>query len=401
MAFSELVKSFEKIRGYMREFYVYGFRTRSGFSGKSGRTYDNERRRLECVLGEHTESSRDSRGKNVFLSIDSRSGERNPLYRLLRTCSFTDRDITLHFLLMDMLDEKPPLLFPEIMGRLNNYTACFSEPMTFDESGVRKKLSEYESLGLIRTEKQGRKVLYCRSETPEISGYGDAVDFFSEIAPCGALGNFMLDESSESIFRFKHHYITRALDSDILCELLSAVSEKRSAWITVRSSEWEVVPLKIFSSVQSGREWLMAYSPVVHEIRSYRIDFITGVRIGEIAPRFDELRGVLSGMQQNMWGVAFSKRARSQRVEFLIYIGENEEHIYRRLLREKRCGTVERIDQHTARFSAELTDSAEIRSWIRTFTGRIIQLDFGDRTAENLLRDDMQKMYEIYGIGGG
>ena len=96
MAFSELVKSFEKIRGYMREFYVYGFRTRSGFAGKSGRTYDNERRRLECVLGEHTESSRDSRGKNVFLSIDSRSGERNPLYRLLRTCSFTDRDITLH-----------------------------------------------------------------------------------------------------------------------------------------------------------------------------------------------------------------------------------------------------------------------------------------------------------------
>ena len=152
MAFSELVKSFEKIRGYMREFYVYGFRTRSGFSGKSGRTYDNERRRLECVLGEHTESSRDSRGKNVFLSIDSRSGERNPLYRLLRTCSFTDRDITLHFLLMDMLDEKP-LLFPEIMERLNNYTACFSEPMTFDESGVRKKLSEYEALGLIRTER--------------------------------------------------------------------------------------------------------------------------------------------------------------------------------------------------------------------------------------------------------
>ena len=76
MAFSELVKSFEKIRGYMREFYVYGFRTRSGFSGKSGRTYDNERRRLECVLGEHTESSRDSRGKNVFLSIDSRNETR-------------------------------------------------------------------------------------------------------------------------------------------------------------------------------------------------------------------------------------------------------------------------------------------------------------------------------------
>ena len=400
MPFSELVKSFEKIRSYMREFYVYGFRTRSDFAGKSGRTYDNERRRLECVLGDHTESSRDSRRKNVFLSIDSRSGERNPLYRLLRTCSFTDLDITLHFLLMDILDENSPLLFPEIMERLNFCTASFSVPMTFDESSVRKKLSEYEALGIVRAERQDRKVLYFRSETPELSGYGGAVGFFSEVAPCGVLGYFMLDDTPDGAFRFKHHYITHALDSDILCGLLCAISEKRSVRITVRSSEWEVVPLKIFASVQNGREWVMAYSPGVHEVRSYRVDFITEVRIGAVSPRFDELRGVLGEMQQNMWGVACSKRARAQRVEFLIHIGENEEHIYRRLLREKRCGTVERLDRNTARFSAEVVDSGEIRSWIRTFTGRIIQLDFGDRTSENLLRDDMRKMYEIYGIGG-
>lgn len=127
---------------------------------------------------------------------------------------------------------------------------------------------------------------------------------------------------------------------------------------------------------------------------------ITDVRIGEVSPRFDELRETLTGMQQNMWGVVCNKRARPQHVEFLIHIGDNEEHIYRRLLREKRCGTVERIDKHTARFSAELVDSAEIRSWIRTFTGRLIQLDFKDRTAENLLRSDMEKMYKLYGIGG-
>ena len=399
MAYSELIKNFEKIRSYMREFYVYGFKSRNGYDRKSARSYDDERRRVESWLGDYMRFAKTNEGKNVFLSVDSRTACKNPFYKAWKAKSFTDGDITLHFAVFDILyTPEIKLTLSELVDEID---LLLSGDFTFDESTLRKKLKEYTAEGIIITEKQGRKVLYCRSETPEISGYGDAVDFFSEIAPCGALGNFMLDESSESIFRFKHHYITRALDSDILCELLSAVSEKRSAWITVRSSEWEVVPLKIFSSVQSGREWLMAYSPGVHEIRSYRIDFITGVRIGEIAPRFDELRGVLSGMQQNMWGVACSKRARAQRVEFLIYIGENEEHIYRRLLREKRCGTVERIDQHIARFSAELTDSAEIRSWIRTFTGRIIQLDFGDRTAENLLRDDMQKMYEIYGIGGG
>ena len=406
MPFSELVKNFEKMRSYMREFYVYGFRIREEFDSKSGRTYDNERRRLECVLGEYTSSARDSRGKNVYLSIDSRNGGRNPLYRLLRTASFTDRDITLHFLLMDMLDEKAPLTLSEILERLNSYTAVFSEPMIFDDSGVRKKLAEYEELGLIRSEKRGRVVRYFRSDNPDMSDHSDVLDLFSEIAPCGLLGSFMIDWRARSVFEFKHHYISHALDSEILCGLLCAMSEKRSVTITVhsvnknRTARWEVVPLKIFSSVQSGRQWLMAYSPVVHEIRSYRIDLITDVRIGEISPRFDELRETLTGMQQNMWGVACNKKARPQQVEFLIHIGENEEHIYRRLLREKRCGTVERIDKHTARFYAELVDSSEIRSWIRTFTGRLIQLDFKDRTAENLLRSDMKKMYEIYGIGG-
>ena len=45
--FQELVKSFPKTREYVRDFFVYGFKTRNEFKGKSPRTYDNERRRLE------------------------------------------------------------------------------------------------------------------------------------------------------------------------------------------------------------------------------------------------------------------------------------------------------------------------------------------------------------------
>ena len=47
MAYSELIKSFEKIRGYMRDFYVYGFKSREQYDRKSARSYDNERRRIE------------------------------------------------------------------------------------------------------------------------------------------------------------------------------------------------------------------------------------------------------------------------------------------------------------------------------------------------------------------
>ena len=43
--FQELIKNFDRIRDYMRQFYVYGFKVRNDFSEKSARTYDNERRR--------------------------------------------------------------------------------------------------------------------------------------------------------------------------------------------------------------------------------------------------------------------------------------------------------------------------------------------------------------------
>ena len=43
MAYSELIKSFNRIRGYMREFYIYGFKSRDGYDLKSARSYDDER----------------------------------------------------------------------------------------------------------------------------------------------------------------------------------------------------------------------------------------------------------------------------------------------------------------------------------------------------------------------
>ena len=47
--FHELIKNFDKIRDYMRQFYVYGFKVRSDFDAKSARTYDNERDRKSVV----------------------------------------------------------------------------------------------------------------------------------------------------------------------------------------------------------------------------------------------------------------------------------------------------------------------------------------------------------------
>lgn len=42
MAYNELIKNFERVRAYMREFYVYGFKSRNEYDAKSARSYDSE-----------------------------------------------------------------------------------------------------------------------------------------------------------------------------------------------------------------------------------------------------------------------------------------------------------------------------------------------------------------------
>lgn len=90
VAYNERIKNFEKVRAYMREFYVYGFKNRNEYDAKSARSYDDERRRIESWLGEYMHFTQTAEGKNVFLSVDSRIIRKNPFYKAWKTKSFTD-----------------------------------------------------------------------------------------------------------------------------------------------------------------------------------------------------------------------------------------------------------------------------------------------------------------------
>lgn len=411
MAYSELVKNFNRIRDYMREFYVYGFKSRDEYTRKSARSYDDERRRLESWLGDYMQFRQTPDGKNVFLSIDSRVSRHNPLYKAWKAKSFTDGDITLHFILFDILsDEEIYLTLHEIMEQIDEYLSQFSEPRMFDESTVRKKLREYATDGLVIAEKRGRTVYYRRSGArPFIDP--DLLDFFAEAAPCGVIGSFLLDkaEPHEDYFAFKHHYITGAMDSEVLYAVFTAIREKRSITIETvnrqkeRVTENQVIPLRVMISVQSGRQYLMAYVPRFKRIRSFRTDNIVSVKNGGINARFDELRARLDGMLPHMWGVSTQSRsgARLEHVEFTVRYADNEKYIKRRLEREKRCGTVEHLDDNTSRFSADVYDASELVPWIRTFICRIADVSFSDRALEEQFKHDIEEMYVLYGLEGG
>lgn len=411
MAYSELVKNFNRIRDYMREFYVYGFKSREEYTRKSARSYDDERRRIESWLGDYMGFHQNAEGKNVFISIDSRAASHNPLYKAWKTKSFTDGDITLHFILMDIFaSAQQPLSLTEITNQIDEYLSVFPEPKTFDASTVRKKLNEYISEGIVLGEKQG-KTMYYSWTMEKYDLNGDILDFFSEIAPCGVIGSFLLDQINEkdSHFAFKHHYITGAMDSEILCSVFMAIREKRSVILETYNrrkehvSESYVVPLRVMVSTQSGRQYLMAYAPRFRRILSYRIDHIASVKIGEISERFDQMRQKLDEMQKNMWGVSTQNRwgNRMEHVEFTIRYEAGEKHIPKRLEREKRCGTVEHLDENTSRFTADVYDASELIPWIRTFICRITEIHISNEKLEEQFREDIQAMYALYGLEDG
>ena len=66
VAYSEVIKNFNKIRDYMREFYLYGFKSRDEYTGKSARSYDDERRRIESWLGDYMSFRQTPDAKNVL-----------------------------------------------------------------------------------------------------------------------------------------------------------------------------------------------------------------------------------------------------------------------------------------------------------------------------------------------
>lgn len=396
----------------MRDFYIYGFKSRMAYNKKSSRSYDDERRRIESWLGDHMKFIRTPEGKNIFISIDSRVSTHNPLYKAWKAKSFTDGDITLHFILFDILNTPDiALSLSEIMWKIDNDYLCnFRNPRVFDESTVRKKLKEYMAEGIIVGEKCGRNMKYRRADDSDIYMDEDMLHFYSEIAPCGVIGSFLLDKHKEyeTHLSFKHHYITGALDSEVLAMLFDAMRDKceiTAVNLSQRSPEPKtirVIPLRIFISAQNGRQHLLAYYPQDRRIRAFRLDYLYDIKIGEVCAYFDELRAKIDHLQQYMWGVVCRENAdRTEHVEFTIRVNPGEEHIIGRLHREKRIGIVEKADGTHYRFRADVYDTNELIPWIRTFICRITNLKFTNKEIETRFRQDMEAMYKMYGIEEG
>lgn len=406
--FQELIKNFDRIRDYMRQFYIYGFKVRNDFDSRSARTYDNERRRIESWLGDYTCSSYTTKGKQVYINIDSKTVPENPLYAAWKSKSFTDNDILLHFFILDQLTDHPRGMNASALSDAISLTYG----VAFDPQTVRLKLKEYESLGLLCSHKEGKNLIYqmLPPQFPHDSPLNDtlltAVSFFQGTAPFGFIGSTILDwhDRKNTFFQFKHHFIVHTLEDQVLLQSLTAIREHRLIDYENKSfrsgsiSSQSGVPLKIFVSTRTGRRYLCLYLPSLRRFHNARLDSILSITIKEPWEDYERTYEALLANIKRCWGVSFgSGRSRLETICLRLSIDEEKEpYVLKRLYREGKGGEILKIREHEYLYTGAFFDTNELLSWVKSFTGRILDIQGTCEPAILKVTRDWERMYQMY-----
>lgn len=402
--YSELIKRFDKVRDYMNDFYIYGFKSREAFDKKSLRSYDNERRRIESYLVEYMSFTQDENGKNIFIEADCSEIKANPLYRAFKAKSFTKNDITLHFIILDILRTQSSLSVIEIADIiLDEYLNKFESPTILDVSTIRKKVIEYEKLGIVISRKDGKQRYYSLSEdTVDVAMFHDALVYFSEVSLMGVIGSYMLDKGTyeNEYFRFKHHYIMHALESEVMYDILQAIHHKQVIRMIYRvgkdEKELVVTPLKFLISVQSGRRYISVSIGKQRRIMNFRLDAIQRISMLRDSLNFDRAYQKLEMLLKHTWGTSFGDGKRLETIVMQLRIPHHERYMIRRIEKEGRHGVLTQLRDELYEYVIEVYDSIEMMPWIRTFIGRIVSLEGSNKRFVDLFYNDLHSMQQMY-----
>ena len=145
---------------------------------------------------------------------------------------------------------------------------------------------------------------------------------------------------------------------------------------------------------------LLAYNYELKRPRVYRLDRIRRVKMMEPEKEPERLDQYGRKFAEKLWGVSAGPdgKREADHLEMVIRVEEGEEFIFRRLLREKRIGTAEELEEGLLKFEADVCDAMEMLPWIRTFTGRIVSLSCSNPEVTEWFYGDLDEMMQMYGV---
>lgn len=400
--YTELIKNFDKIRDFVRDFFVFGIRGRSDFENVSSRSYDNERRRIQSYLNDYINESRNGSSKTISISSNTTAKTINPLFKVWETKSFTKNDLFLHFVILDILQGQC-LSAPQIAEVIaDEYTSRLDGDFSVDVMTVRNKLKEYSTLGLLSITKQGRSICYQLSEDDlEPEQLSDALMFYQNILPSGFLAAPIV-RHEKSPFIYRQVFFAQTLDDAVVLKILDAISQKRK--IVIKQSvkgrrDWtrQVVPIHIRSNARTGRQYLVCFTLKRERFSKVRIDYIQSVTLGEPIAGYDSIRQKCESCFERSFSLEYQQHDLKQ-VRMVLYIEEQtERYVLERLRREGCHGVTTRLKQNTFEYTIEVPDTLEMVPWLRTFIGRIISIEGTETSVITMFKNDIETMMSMVG----
>ena len=95
--------------------------------------------------------------------------------------------------------------------------------------------------------------------------------------------------------------------------------------------------------------------------------------------------------------MSFSGNGRLEEICIKLRINEEKEaYVLDRLYREGRGGEIQKIRDNEFLYTGAFFDTNEMLSWVKTFTGRILDIQGSNRFAVAKVTYDWEKMYEMY-----
>lgn len=423
--FQELIKDFNKIRYYARDFFIYGYRSRTEHALKSPRTYDNEKRRLESYLPEMIHWEMGSRGKRVSMRTNPNKVAFNPLHALWETRAFTRNDALLQFLIPDLLRKNPGLSAGQITDQLAlQYGEAFSGSKIPDAMTIRNKLKDMTEMGWLRSEKSGKTLTYsllpslaeCCSP-PLLDALSDLLAFSANMSPLGILGyrlysrlhGYEVPGATTGIhcspFRYRHNYLFHTLDDQILLELLDCMAQGQEVEFHSRSRRTEAlvckrgIPVRILSSARHGRRFVLTYNLQRKYWFTLRLDRIESVKGFHGVEGHAAIRELSHTQMTDSWGISTPFKSENEEIVVRLAIDEvREKHAITRILREGKHGILTRLGDNAFEYRIQVSDSTEVFPWLRTLISRIVEIEGSNEAAIKRFKGDLTQMARMYGL---
>ncbi|MDI3536757.1 MAG: hypothetical protein PWP16_330 [Eubacteriaceae bacterium] len=418
----DFVSDYEKIRGLLRDIFIYGCFNADDLSSRqniSTSKYNQDLRKIRDIVDSGCLECRRVNNKDVnYFRINMFDATYNVLFDTYLAKSFADSEVRLYLKLMQIFSCCSGYMSQkELEEKLNPLENDSPESIT-----VYRRLVELEKSGYLK--KQKRKVneyalsedIFRQLNEDEFDQLIQAVDFLRNNLYPSVCGSFLHDtlkryrqkrwgrDDDKVYFYFKHNHFAHVLDDEVLWNLLAAAYQKRDVAFSFQESQKDrsyknVRPLAFFADEMYGRRYMLAgIEPQTSQTKVFRLDKIKNVKITKKSSGWDERRLDEQVSQQNKQSLTGGCDGFSRKP---VKVGlQLHKSLVKRVCNEIGDLVINQqpLDEQKIRLELEVNDPVELKPWLRRYTSVIVIEENPEHSLREMMAAELEDWRNLYGI---